>query len=79
MAIQNQNVLAGIFHFREDQTMGRNRAEGPKNLAKVMDNPRFVRVFVTKGSARMPMTFAADSFERIASGFERRGYAVEKA
>ncbi len=59
--------------------MGRNREEGPKNLAKVINNPRFVRVFVTKGSARMPMTFASDSFERIAAGFERRGYAVEKA
>lgn len=71
-------IIQNIGHGEVNE-MGRNRSEGPKNLAKVMDNPRFVRVFVTKGSARMPMTFAADSFERIASGFERRGYAVEKA
>lgn len=59
--------------------MGRNREQGPKQLARVLDKPRFLKVFVVKGSTRMPMTFASDSFERIAAGFERRGYAVEKA
>ncbi len=59
--------------------MGRNRTEGPKNLAKVIDNPRFMRVFVTKGNNRMPMNISAASFEVIAAGFARRGYAVEKA
>ena len=59
--------------------MGRNREQGPQQLARVLDKPRFVKVFVTKGSARMQMTFAADSFDRISAGFERRGYAVEKA
>lgn len=58
--------------------MGRTKAEGPKQLAKLVNNPRFVRVFVTKGSSRMPMLLSATSFDAIAAGFERRGYTVEK-
>lgn len=58
--------------------MGRKRDEGPKNLAKVLDNPRFTRVFVTKGNSRMPMLLATASFDVLAAGFERRGYTVEK-
>lgn len=59
--------------------MGRNREQGPKQLAKVVDNPRFTRVFVTKGSYRMPMLLATTSYDTLVAGFERRGYAVEIA
>lgn len=59
--------------------MGRSKAEGPKNLAKVIHNPRFVRVFITKGSNRMPMLLSQASFDLITAGFERRGYTVERA
>lgn len=59
--------------------MGRSKQEGTKNLAKLVDNPRFVRVFVTKGNNRMPLNISAASFDLIAGGFERRGYTVEKA
>ena len=59
--------------------MGRTRQEGSKQLARVIDQPRFVRVFVTKGSNRMPINISAASYELIAAGFERRGYRVEKA
>lgn len=59
--------------------MGRNREQGPKQLAKVLDNPRFIRVFVAKGNSRMPMLMSAANYDVIAAGFERRGYVVEKA
>lgn len=59
--------------------MGRTRQEGPKQLSRVVDNPRFTRVFVCKGNARMPVLMATSSFSTIAAGFERRGYTVEKA
>jgi len=59
--------------------MGRKKEDGPKNLAKVLDNPRFVRVFVAKGNSRMPMLLSAANYDLIAAGFERRGYSVERA
>lgn len=59
--------------------MGRKREEGPKNLATVVDNPRYMRVFFTKGSQQMPIMVSTASYDRIVAGFERRGYTVEKA
>jgi hypothetical protein len=60
--------------------MGRShKKEGTKNLAKVLDNPRFTKVFVTKGNSRMPMLLSTASFDVLAAGFERRGFTVEKA
>lgn len=59
--------------------MGRTKQEGPKQLAKVVNNPRFTRVFVTKGNSRMPMLLSNASYELLVAGFERRGYTVEKA
>lgn len=48
-------------------------------MAKLVDKPRFVRVFVTKGNHRMPVNLSEASYELLAAGFERRGYRVEKA
>lgn len=61
--------------------MGRTKFEGPKNLAKLVDNPRFVRVFLTKNNRRLPssLLLSADSYDLLAAGFERRGFTVEKA
>ena len=59
--------------------MGRGKEQGTKNLAKLVENPRFVRVFVTKGNYRMPMNISASSFDLIEAGFERRGYKLEKS
>lgn len=58
--------------------MGRGRNEGQKNLVKMLDNPRYVRVFFARGSQRLPssMLVSAASYERIIAGFERRGYTV---
>lgn len=59
--------------------MGRNRQDGPKNLAKVLNNPRFQKVFVTKGNSRLPYLLSTERYESLVAGFERRGWAVEKA
>lgn len=59
--------------------MGRKGIEGPKNLAKVLNNARFIRVFVSKGNNRMPMLLSNANYDVLAAGFERRGYTVERA
>jgi hypothetical protein len=59
--------------------MGRSRQQGPKNLAKVMDQPRFQKVFVIKGTSRLPYLVSNERYESIVAGFERRGFTVEKA
>ncbi len=58
--------------------MGRKKGEGPKQLTRVIDNPRFVRVFATKGNSQLIVNISATSYDLIASGFERRGYTVDK-
>lgn len=59
--------------------MGRSKIQGPKNLAKVVENARFQKVFVTRGSSRLPYLVSSDRYEAIVAGFERRGWTVEKA
>ncbi len=59
--------------------MGRNREQGPKQLVKALDNPRFQRVFVTKGDSRLPYLLSMDRYDEHVAGFERRGWVVEKA
>lgn len=59
--------------------MGRNRDQGPKQLARVIDSPRFTKVFFTKGSSRLPYLVSTDRYEAIVASFERRGFKAEKA
>lgn len=58
--------------------MGRTRDQGTKNLAKALSNPRFQKVFVTKGNSRLPYLLSTERFDALVAGFERRGWAVEK-
>ena len=58
--------------------MGRTREQGPKNLAKVIDQPRFKKVFVVRGSSRLPYYLSSDRYEALVAGFERRGWTVEQ-
>jgi hypothetical protein len=48
-------------------------------LAKVVENARFQKVFVTRGSSRLPYLVSSDRYEAIVAGFERRGWSVERA
>jgi len=59
--------------------MGRSKIQGPKNLAKVVENARFQKVFVTRGSSRLPYYLSNDRYEDLVAGFQRRGWTVEKA
>jgi hypothetical protein len=58
--------------------MGRTKQDGPKNLAKVLGNSRFQKVFVTKGTSRLPYYLSTERYDTLVAGFERRGWAVEK-
>lgn len=59
--------------------MGRTRDEGPKNLVKVINQPRFQRVFFTNGSTRLSFLVAVGSRDKIVAGFEARGFTAQKA
>lgn len=60
--------------------MGRVKEQGPKNLAKVIDQAaRFQKVFVTRGSSRLPYYLSNDRYDDLVAGFQRRGWTVEKA
>jgi len=60
--------------------MGRVKEQGPKNLAKVIDQAaRFQKVFVTRGSSRLPYQFSVERYDELVNRFERRGWTVEKA
>ncbi len=54
--------------------MGRTKVEGPKNLAKVIDQPRFQRIFFVNGSTRLSFLVAMGSRDKIVAGFEARGF-----
>lgn len=54
--------------------MGRNREQGPKNLVKVIDQPRFQRVFFVNGSTKLSFLVAMGSRDKIVAGFEARGF-----
>ncbi len=57
--------------------MGRKGKEGPKNLARVIDNPRFTRVFFNNGTTKLSFMVAMGSRDRIVAGFEKRGFKAE--
>lgn len=59
--------------------MGRGKEQGPKNLAKVIEKARFQKVFVVRGSSRLPYYLSSDRYDDLKAGFERRGWTVEKA
>ena len=59
--------------------MGRSKIQGPKNLAKAVENARFQKVFVTRGSSRLPYFLSVERYDELVSRFEGRGWQVEKA
>ena len=59
--------------------MGRSKMQGPKNLAKVVDQPRFQKVIVTRGSSRLTYFLSFGRYDELVSRFEGRGWQVEKA
>lgn len=56
--------------------MGRTREEGPKQLTRVIDSPRFQKVVFTKGDRRLPMLVSTASYGKIVAGFESRGFTA---
>ena len=59
--------------------MGRTKQEGPKNLAKMLNQPRCQKVIVTRGSSRLPYFLSVERYDELVSRFEGRGWTVEKA
>lgn len=58
--------------------MGRSKIQEPKNLAKVVGRSQFQKVFVTRGSSRLPYYLSVERFDELVSRFEGRGWSVEK-
>ncbi len=56
--------------------MGRTKAEGSKQIARQLDNPRFQVVQFSNGKAQLKVLIATGSYDRIVAGFEKRGFKV---
>lgn len=56
--------------------MGRKAEQGQKNLAKCLDNPRYVKVFFTNTNRNISFQIATASYDTIVAGFVRRGWNV---
>jgi len=58
--------------------MGRNKTEGAKNIVRQIDQPRFQRVWFTRGDTRLQILISNASYDKVVAGFESRGFKSSK-
>ncbi len=57
--------------------MGRTKAEGSKQIARQLDNPRVQLVEFYSGKTKMKLWVSAGSYSKLAAGLKARGVNVD--
>lgn len=58
--------------------MGRNRKEGPKQVARVLNNPTLERVMVQRGAFTGYLSGPPETIDYLIKRFERGGYTITR-